>query len=63
MTADHKQCADVIKHEVQIKGLMTSDKNQWEEIKQIRNRPAYWVALLIALLMGVIGFLAKGGMD
>ena len=59
MAPEHEQCREVVKHTEQIKNLKESEGKQWDAIDKLRNRLPHWATLLIAILVGMIGWLVK----
>lgn len=53
------QCGGGISNKRRIISLEESDGKQWEMLERLRNRPPVWASLLIAVLAGIIGYLAR----
>lgn len=52
-------CAAGVDHARRIIHLEESNMKQWDVIEKIRNRLPHWATLLIALLVGAVGWLVK----
>ena len=50
------KCEQHSGHESRLKALEESDKDQWEIIRRIQNRPPAWVTLVIGLLTFALGY-------
>lgn len=55
-TAEKEHCTDHSGCSTDIINLKQSDRDQWDAINKIQNRPPVWATLVISLLTFALGF-------